>query len=285
MSRLVVQHPTLTDQTVQGFAGVIGAQPDARKPDAAFWHSISINSEHVSRLAAQFQVDAEIVPATDRLEDYRLIAFDMDSTLITVECIDEIADFAGCKAEVGAITEATMRGEIRDFAESLKRRVALLAGLPETVLESVYRERVRLSPGVANLLSQAQASGLKTLLVSGGFTYFTSRLAEKLSFDWQRANELEIIDGRLTGRVTGPIVDGELKRSTVLQVCSHLQCEPRQSIVIGDGSNDLPMMSIAGVSVAYHAKPVVRSETTHQINHCGLDAVLNFFSTPEPARA
>ena len=279
MSRLVLQHPALTDMTVQVFAAAVGAEPHLRKPGAAIWEDVQVDGEQVTYLAEHHHVDAEIVPVIDRLSDYRLIAFDMDSTLITVECIDEIADFAGCKAEVAAITEATMRGEIADFAESLRQRVALLAGLPEAVLESVYRERVALTPGVTDLVTTAQRAGLKTLLVSGGFTYFTSRLAQRLAFDWHRANELEIMDGRLTGKVVGPIIDGDMKRATVLQRCASIGCEPRESIVIGDGSNDLPMMSIAGVSVAYHAKPIVRSETTHQINYGGLDAVLNFFST------
>lgn len=278
MSRLVVQHPHLSEMTVQIFATALGAPPLLRQPGIAIWGDVPVSGEQVTNLAEHHHVDAEIVPISDHLSDYRLMAFDMDSTLITVECIDEIADFAGRKSEVAAITEATMRGEISNFGESLRQRVALLEGLSESVLESVYQERVKLTPGATELTTAARDAGLKTLLVSGGFTFYTSRLANRLSFDRHRANELEIIDGRLTGKVTGPIIDGEAKRGTVNQYCQELDCSPGQAIVIGDGANDLPMMSIAGVSVAFHAKPVVRSETTHAINYCGLDAALNFFS-------
>ncbi|HLS56335.1 MAG TPA: phosphoserine phosphatase SerB, partial [Zeimonas sp.] len=201
----------------------------------------------------------------------------MDSTLITIECVDEIAEFAGRKAEVAAITEAAMRGEIADYDESLRRRVALLAGLPESTLQRVYDERVRLSPGAEAVIVAARAAGLKILLVSGGFTFFTERLAARLRLDFTRANTLEIADGRLTGRVLGEIVNADVKRRVVEQTCATIGCTPSQAIVVGDGANDLKMMSIAGVSVAYRAKPVVHSETTHAINHCGLDALLNWF--------
>jgi len=175
---------------------------------------------------------------------------------------------------VAAITEAAMRGEIRDFSESLRRRVALLEGLDEAVLERVYRERLRLSPGVDRLLDTAHATGLKVLLVSGGFTYFTDRLRERLPIDYARANVLEIRDGRLTGRVLDPIVDAGLKRDTVLQTCAAVGCAPDQAIVVGDGANDLEMMAVAGVSIAYRSKPVVRARATWSINHSGLDAIL-----------
>ena len=171
-----------------------------------------------------------------------------------------------------------MRGKIRNFADSLRQRVALLEGLSANVLDTVYQEKVRLTPGAEKLIERAKRAGLSTLLVSGGFTFFTNRLATRLDFTHHRANELEIINGVLTGRVLGDIVDGEAKRRTVVQTCGELKCDPAQAIVIGDGANDLPMMSVAGVSVAFHAKPIVRSETTHAVNYCGLDAVLNYFS-------
>ncbi|MFK7963670.1 MAG: phosphoserine phosphatase SerB [Burkholderiaceae bacterium] len=278
MSRLVVQHPALSDLSVQVFSAAIGFAPDTRQSGVAIWSDVKIGSDQVTFLAERHRVDAEFVPDQDPLSDYRLIAFDMDSTLITVECIDEIAAYAGRKAEVAAITEATMRGEIRNFADSLRQRVAQLAGLPAQVLETVYREKVTLSEGAAKLIESAQLAGLKTLLVSGGFTFFTSRLAERLSFTKHRANELEIVDGHLTGRVLGDIVDGEAKRRTVIQTCSEIGCDPDATIVIGDGANDLPMMSVAGVSVAFHAKPIVRSETTHAINYGGLDGALHYFT-------
>lgn len=278
MSRLVVQHPDLSELSVQVFSAAIGFRPDSHQPGVAIWSNVKIGSDQVTFLAERQRVDAEFVPDQDPLNAYRLMVFDMDSTLITVECIDEIADYAGKKAEVAAITEATMRGEIRNFADSLRQRVALLKGLPADVLETVYREKVRLSDGADTLISSARQAGLKTLLVSGGFTFFTSRLADRLSFTRHRANNLEIIDGVLTGRVLGDIVDGEAKRRTVIQTCDEIRCDPSQAIVIGDGANDLPMMSVAGVSVAFHAKPIVRSETTHAINYCGLDAVLYYFT-------
>jgi phosphoserine phosphatase len=212
-----------------------------------------------------------------RLADFKLIAFDMDSTLINIECVDEIADFAGRKAEVAAITEAAMRGEITDYAESLRRRVALLAGLPERALLEVYEKRLQITPGAPALIDRAHAAGLKVLLVSGGFTFFTERLRPRLSLDFTRANQLVVANGCLTGELSGPIVDASVKQATVEALCAELGCAPAQAIVVGDGANDLKMMAIAGVSVAYRAKPVVRAQTTHALDHCGLDALLNCF--------
>lgn len=283
MSRLVVQHPRLSDTAVAAFRAALGRAPTLHLPQLATWEPVTIDGERVGEIADALGVDAEIVPMSARLSDYRLLAFDMDSTLITIECVDEIAEFAGRKAEVAAITEAAMRGEIADYDESLRRRVALLAGLPESTLQRVYDERVRLSPGAETLIVAAREAGLKVLLVSGGFTFFTERLAARLRFDFTRANTLEIADGRLTGRVLGEIVNADVKRRVVEQACAAIGCTPTQAIVVGDGANDLKMMSIAGVSVAYRAKPVVHSETTHAINHCGLDAILNWFVDQLPA--
>ncbi|MEX8496204.1 MAG: phosphoserine phosphatase SerB [Leptothrix ochracea] len=212
------------------------------------------------------------------LSDFGLIAFDMDSTLINIECIDEIADAVGRKAEVAEITEATMRGEITDFKESLRRRVALLAGVPEAALEAVYAERLQLNPGAETLIRTCQAAGLKTLLVSGGFTFFTDRLCERLGLDFSRSNQLEVVSGVLTGRVLeqswGDICDGEEKRRMVQLTCGELGIEPRRAIAVGDGSNDLPMMAVAGLSVAYHAKPAVRAKAMVSIEAGGLDRLL-----------
>ncbi|MGX4640281.1 phosphoserine phosphatase SerB [Massilia sp. SYSU DXS3249] len=218
-------------------------------------------------------VDATFVAAGRTLADFRLVAMDMDSTLITIECIDEIADMQGLKAEVSEITEAAMRGEL-DFAASLTRRVALLAGLEASALERVYEERLRLSPGAVEMLAAVQAAGLKTLLVSGGFTFFTDRLKTRLGLDYTHANLLEVEDGRLTGRVTGGIVDAEEKMRTVQRVCAELCIDTRQAIVMGDGANDLRMMSVAGLSVAFRAKPVVRAQADVALNFSGLDGVL-----------
>ena len=216
-----------------------------------------------------------------RLRDYRLIAFDMDSTLINIECVDEIADAVGRKAEVAAITEAAMRGEITDFKESLRQRVALLKGVTEEQLAQVYRSRLRLNPGAAELLLAVKAAGLKVLLVSGGFTYFAERLRDRLGLDFVRSNRLEIVDGRLTGQLLaqswGDICDGAMKRQTVLSTCGLIGCEPGQAIAVGDGANDLDMMNAAGLSVAYRAKPKVRAQAKISIDMGGLDRLLEVF--------
>jgi phosphoserine phosphatase len=213
-----------------------------------------------------------------RLADFRLIAFDMDSTLINIECVDEIADAAGRKAEVAAITEAAMRGEIADYKDSLRRRVALLAGVPVQALESVYRERLRLNPGAQALVAACQSAGLKTLLVSGGFTFFTDRVRDRLKLDFTRSNVLEVAGGQLTGRMVdqpwGDICDGAEKRRMLLETCARIGCAPRQAIAVGDGANDLPMMGEAGLSVAYHAKPRVREQAMVAIDDGGLDRLL-----------
>lgn len=277
MTRLVVQHPLLTDTAVDAFTHAVGRAPHRRAASLAVWNDVDIDGPQVSSLGEAHRVDAEIVHPGLALSAFRLAAFDMDSTLITIECVDEIADYAGRKAEVAAITEAAMRGEIADYDESLRRRVALLAGLPEATLERVWEERVRLSPGAEALIKGLKGAGLRLLVVSGGFTFFTERLRSRLGLDWARSNVLEVQDGRLTGRLIGPIVNASRKRLIVEQTCTVLGISPAQTVVVGDGANDLQMMSIAGLSVAYHAKPVVRDETTHAINHCGLDAILNFF--------
>ena len=214
-----------------------------------------------------------------RLADFKLIAFDMDSTLINIECVDEIADAAGRKAEVAAITEAAMRGEIADYKASLRQRVALLRGVPVTALHEVYEQRLHLNPGAQTLVRACQAAGLKTLLVSGGFTFFTDRIRDRLGLDYTRSNVLQTegtgADERLTGRMVdqpwGDICDGAEKRRMLLETCERLGISPRQAIAVGDGANDLPMMGEAGLSVAYHAKPAVRERAMLAIDEGGLD--------------
>ena len=214
-----------------------------------------------------------------KVSDFKLIAFDMDSTLINIECVDEIADAAGRKAEVAAITEAAMRGEISDYKDSLRRRVALLKGVKVAHLEQVYSERLRLNPGAAELVAACQKVGMVTLLVSGGFTFFTDRIRDRLQINATRSNILEIDEaGFLTGRMTdqhwGDICDGEEKRRMLIQTCASNGIHPRHAIAMGDGANDLPMMSVAGLSVAYQAKPKVREQAMVAINTGGLDRLL-----------
>ena len=214
-----------------------------------------------------------------RLADFGLAAFDMDSTLISIECVDEIAAAAGKKAEVAAITEAAMRGEIADYKESLRRRVALLRGVPADALQTVYDTRLRLNPGAERLVATCKSAGLKTLLVSGGFTFFSDRVRDRLGIDFTRSNVLEIADGALTGRMVdqpwGDICDGTEKRRMLLETCAALGIEPQRAIAIGDGANDLPMMAAAGLSVAYHAKPRVRAAAAVALDSGGLDRRLD----------
>lgn len=217
-----------------------------------------------------------------QLSDFKLAAFDMDSTLINIECIDEIADAAGKKAQVAAITEAAMRGEITDFKDSLRRRVALLKGAPAAALEQVYAQRLQLNPGALELVQALKAAGCKLLLVSGGFTFFADRIAARLGMDYARSNVLEVQGGVLTGHVLeqpwGDICDGQEKRKMLLATCAELGISPAQAMAVGDGANDLPMMlacqEAGGLSVAYHAKPKVREQAMVAINSGGLDRVL-----------
>lgn len=216
-----------------------------------------------------------------KLSDFKLIAFDMDSTLINIECVDEIADAAGRKAEVAAITEAAMRGEIADYKDSLRKRVVLLKGVTVGHMEEVLKHRLQLNPGAETLVKACQAVDMKVLLVSGGFTFFTDHVRDRLNINWTRSNVLEVVNGELTGRMVdqdwGDICDGEEKRKMLLQTCAQMGIAPSQAIAMGDGANDLPMMSVAGLSVAYHAKPKVREQAMVAIEEGGLDRLLEVF--------
>jgi phosphoserine phosphatase len=243
----------------------------------AMSNSPSLTSAH--EFSAGLHIRQVVTPL--RLSDFKLAVFDMDSTLINIECVDEIAAAAGCLAEVSAITEAAMRGEITDFKQSLRQRVALLKGVPETVLHQIDQHRLQLNPGVERFVQAVQAAGMKTVLVSGGFTFFSDRVRARLGLDFARANVLEITAGHLTGRLLdrswGDIVDGEAKRQLLLDVCDLMGIAPEQAIAVGDGANDLPMMKVAGLSVAYHPKPLVQAQAKVVIAQGGLDRALELF--------
>lgn len=226
------------------------------------------------QFCAERSHDLAILPAQFSADALQILAMDMDSTLINIECIDEIADFAGKKAAVAEITAATMRGEIVNFSESLSKRVALLAGVPQTALHSVYEQRLQLNPGAELLIAGAHERHMHTLLVSGGFTFFTGRIQERLHLSETYSNELEIVDGLLTGRVLGEIVDGTAKNHYVVSACTTLGLTKKNALVMGDGANDLLMMADAGLSVAYRAKQVVKEKADIALDFVGLDAVL-----------
>jgi len=275
--KLILQGP----QAAQALLAQIAALAAPASTTALHAHALRCDGfdftpalkERVLAAAYEAQIDASFVDAGLSLADFKLVAMDMDSTLITIECIDEIADMQGLKPQVSAITEAAMRGEL-DFSESLQRRVALLAGLPSEALGRVYDERLKISPGGEAMLRAVQDAGLKTLLVSGGFTFFTERLKTRLALDYTHANLLEAEDGKLTGRVVGGIVDAGEKMRTVQRTCAGLGIDTKQAIVMGDGANDLDMMGIAGLSVAFRAKPVVRAQADIALNFTGLDGLL-----------
>ena len=279
-SDFVVQAPVVSPETLTMLAARMRAGAiipfGAGTPPAYRFPGIAPDRALLSA-AAQTGCDAAFVPRSQKLEDVRLVAMDMDSTLIAIECVDEIADMHGIKPEVAAITASAMRGDI-EFAESLRRRVALLAGLPIAALERVYEERLRLSPGAARMLAGFAAVGAKTALLSGGFTFFTDRLKARLELDYTISNTLEIVDGKLTGRIAGPVVDAEAKAAMLRRLKRELAGKSGLVVAIGDGANDLPMFEAADISVAYRAKPVVRATATHAIDCCGLDGVLNLFN-------
>jgi len=277
--QLILQSPTLTTLAIEKIAAL--AQANGVQELAPNVMRLIDVDEHtradVDEACAALGVDYAFLDRIDKFADCKVLASDMDSTLINIECIDEIADMAGRKAQVAAITEAAMRGEITDFAQSLRQRVALLEGVPQEVLARVYHERLRLNPGAETLIAQAKRAGLKTLLVSGGFTFFTDKLRARLGLDQTRANVLEIVDGKLSGRVLGEIIDGAAKARAVRALMDATGATPRQTLVLGDGANDLAMMDLAHYAVAYRAKPIVRREARYALNVSGLDGVLHWF--------
>jgi phosphoserine phosphatase len=274
---LVIQGAAVAESDLREIARLAGAQSIVRLSAAACRLTGAQQHPGVAEYCARAGLDFGFVPAMRKLADMRLLAIDMDSTLITIECIDEVADLAGLKADVAAITAAAMSGDM-DYAQSLQRRVALLRGLSEDALARVYAERLQLSPGAETMLAAMRRAGLKTLLVSGGFSFFTERLRTRLGLDYSISNVLEIENGRLSGRVIGDIVDAEGKAAKLRALRNELGITRAEIIAIGDGANDLAMMAEAGVSIAYRAKPLARSKADYALDHAGLDGVLNLFA-------
>lgn len=234
-----------------------------------------VTVEQAKKLADEIQVDINLLPTDFDPSSVKLVISDMDSTLISIECIDEIADYVDLKPQVSAITEAAMRGEL-NFEESLTERVALLKGLDVSALQYVYNDRLTLNPGAEKWVSGLHGKGIKFALVSGGFTFFTEQLKKDLNLDYTRANVLEQAEGELTGKVVGGIIGAQAKADFLNELCSELNIKPSQVIAVGDGANDLLMMNEAGLSVAYHAKPAVQAKAQSSLNYSGLDAILDF---------
>jgi len=272
---LVVQGPALSQADVDALASELHVKSVQQKGNAFVLRDPSVRKS-LDAWSESHNADYAWIEEPRRFADLRLLAMDMDSTLITIECIDELGDLAGKKAEVAGITARAMRGEI-DYPQSLRERVALLAGLPVAALEKVYQERLRLTPGAQALVAACKKHNVKILLVSGGFTFFVERLKERLALDYTISNVLEIERNKLTGKVTGDIVGAEAKAERFLQVSKTLKAERHHTVAIGDGANDLKMMKEAGVSIAFHAKPVVRAQADYALAYSGLDGVLNLF--------
>ena len=272
---LVVQGPTLTAAQVEDLSRLIGRPAEQISRTASRFRGARKNAA-IASYCEKNSIDHAFVPAGRRFADLKLLAMDMDSTLITIECIDELGALAGKKAEVAAVTAQAMRGEI-DYPESLRRRVAAIAGLSESSLLEVYEERLRLTPGAEALLAKCKQHRVQVLLVSGGFTFFTERLKARLGLDHTISNVLEVKGGKLTGALIGDIVDADAKAGKFLEVMGSLGAKKDETVAIGDGANDLKMMAQAGLSVAFRAKPVVRAQADCALNWSGLDAVVNLF--------
>ena len=273
---LILQGPAATAAQAAELAAMSGATKALSIAPHAFRLAGAARRDGVAEWCAARRLDHAWIPEGRRFDRLKLLAMDMDSTLITIECIDELGSFVNRKTEIAEITGRAMRGEI-DYPESLRLRVALLAGLDEHALQEVYDEKLRLTPGAEALLERCRRHGVKLLLVSGGFTFFTERLRERLGFDDTISNVLEIDAGKLTGKVLGGIVDSAAKAAKFRQLARRLGAAREQTVAVGDGANDLAMMAEAGTSIAFHAKPLVRAKATHALDYSGLDGVLHLF--------
>jgi phosphoserine phosphatase len=273
---LIIQGPDMTPAQAEEIASLAGVPRAERVSDRAYRVRSAARSDAVGPYSEERKIDPAWMPEGRRFAGLKLLAMDMDSTLITIECIDELGDLAGKKAEIAAVTAQAMRGEI-EFRESLRRRVAALAGLGEEALRRVYEERLRLTPGAEALIAACKKHGVKLLLVSGGFAFFTERLKARLGLDYTISNALEVKGGKLTGALLGEVVDADAKAGRFREIAAALNASRNQTVAIGDGANDLKMMAEAGTSVAFRAKPVVRAQATCALNWSGLDAVVNLF--------
>lgn len=271
--RLVIQAHLLASAHIEVISNLLGTNGFKQLADNAYATRVSASMPEVAAYCAEHQIDCAFVQDSHSLDKFGLVVMDMDSTAITIECIDEVADMYGLKPQISAITESAMRGEI-EFAESLRRRVALLAGLDESALQRVYDERLKLSPGLLQLVAACKTQGIRTLLVSGGFTFFADRVKALAGLDYAHSNVLDIANGKLTGKIIGDIVDAQAKADSLTRIRNELGLTPQQTIAIGDGANDLKMMAAAGIGIAYHAKPIVQQQATYTLNHSGLDGAL-----------
>ena len=277
---LVIQGADIETRDLKELAKLAGAAAIDRLSATAFRLRGAQPAAGIAVLCGTAKLDFGFVPEDRKLSDFKLLVMDMGSTLITMETIDELADMVSIKAEVAAITERAMRGEI-EYDQSLRERLALLKGLDQSALQRVYDERLKFSPGAERMLDKVRAAGIKTLLVSGGFTYMTDRLKTRVQLDYTYSNVLEISNGKLTGKVIGEIVNADAKLAALKRIAGEIDASPAQIAGVGDGANDLKFLAACGVSVAYHAKPVVREQTSYAINHAGLDAMLCLLSAEQ----
>ena len=273
---LIIQGLNIENSDLRALAKLAHASHIERVTGQAFRLVNTTPHPDIPSYCQEAQLDFAYVPASMKLSDFGLVAMDMDSTLIAIESIDEIADMGKIKPQVAEITQCTMRGEI-NFVESLIRRTALLAGLPQEALQTVYDEKVKLNPGAEKMLQRMQQAGIKTMVISGGYTFFTDKIKTKLGLDYAFANKLEISDGKLTGQVLGKIIGAEGKAEVLERIRNELGLRKEQVIAIGDGANDLSMLMSAGIGIAYHAKPILKEKSTYSIDYVGLDGVVNLF--------